>query len=90
MLQAGGPRAYTRTSRAIKGARADRHAALYVTLRQSTQRRNMEAWYRMADRARASEQRHNGIFPPVDVVQVLPGGVHAVLPLTSPLEVFCT
>ena len=30
------------------------------------------------------------IFPPVNVVQVLPGGVHAVLPLMSPLEVFCT
>ena len=30
------------------------------------------------------------IFPPVDVIQVLPGGVHAVLPLMSPLEVFCT
>ena len=36
------------------------------------------------------EQRPKGIFPPVDVVQVLSGGVHAVLPLTSPLEVFCT
>ena len=30
------------------------------------------------------------IFPPVNVMQVLPGGVHAVLPLMSPLEVFCT
>ena len=30
------------------------------------------------------------IFPPIDVIQVLPGGVYAVLPLTSPLEVFCT
>jgi len=30
------------------------------------------------------------LFPPVDVVQVLSGGVHAVLPLISPLEVFCT
>jgi len=41
-------------------------------------------------RTGVSERRPNGIFPPVDVVQVSPGGVHAVLPLTSPLEVFCT
>ena len=30
------------------------------------------------------------IFPPVNVIQVLPGGVYAVLPLTSPLEGFYT
>ena len=30
------------------------------------------------------------IFPPVNVIQVLPKGVYAVLPLMSPLEVFCT
>ena len=30
------------------------------------------------------------IFPPVNIMQVLPRGVYAVLPLTSPLEVFCT
>ena len=60
---------------------------------------NMEAWYEGQtgqDRQSGhslmgvSEQRPNGIYPPVDVVQVLPGGVYAVLPLTSPLEVFCT
>jgi hypothetical protein len=32
-----------------------------------------------------SEQRPKGIFPPVDVVRML----SEVLPLTSPLEVFC-
>ena len=30
------------------------------------------------------------IFPPINVIQVLPKGVYAVLPLMSPLEVFCT
>ena len=30
------------------------------------------------------------IFPSVNVIQVLLRGVYAVLPLTSPLEVFCT
>ena len=30
------------------------------------------------------------IFPPINVMQVLPRGVHAILPLTSPLEVFYT
>ena len=59
----------------------------------------MEAWYEWQtgqdrqsghSRTGVSEQRPNGIFPPVDVVQVLPGGVYAVLPLTYPLEVFCT
>ena len=37
------------------------------------------------------ERRPKGIFPPVNVVQaLLPGGVHTILPLTSPLEGFCT
>ena len=30
------------------------------------------------------------IFPPINVIQVLLRGVYAVLPLMSPLEVFCT
>ena len=30
------------------------------------------------------------IFPPVNVIYMLFRGVHAVLPLMSPLEVFCT
>ena len=57
----------------------------------------MEAWHEW----QTGQDRQSGtispgavdltvIFPPVDVIQVLPGGVHAVLPLTSPLEVFCT
>ena len=62
----------------------------------------VEAWYkwqtgqdrqsgRLVPRDWASERRPKGIFPPVDVVRaLLPGGVPAVLPLTSPLEVFCT
>jgi hypothetical protein len=56
----------------------------------------MEAWYEwQTGQDRQSETKSQSgdlmvIFPPVDVVQVLPGGVHAVLPLTSPLEVFCT
>ena len=38
-----------------------------------------------------SEQRPKGIFPPVDVVRACYlEGVHSVLPLTSPLEVFYT
>jgi hypothetical protein len=58
---------------------------------------NIEVWYEWQtgqdrqsghSRTRVSEQRPNGNFPPVDVVQVLPGGVYAVLPLTSPLEDF--
>ena len=56
----------------------------------------VEAWYKwQTGQDRQSETKSQSgdlmvIFPPVDVVQVLPGGVHVVLPLTSPLEVFCT
>ena len=56
-----------------------------------------EAWYerqtgqdRQSGHSRigVSEQRPKGIFPPVDIVRVLPRGVHSVLPLTFALEVF--
>ena len=57
----------------------------------------MEAWHEW----QTGQDRQSGaispgtvdltvIFPPVDVMWVLPRGVRAVLPLTSPLEVFCT
>ena len=56
----------------------------------------MEVWYKwQTGQDRQSETKSQSsdlmvIFPPVNIVQVLPGGVHAVLPLMSPLEVFCT
>ena len=67
---------------------------LMATLRQSNQ---VEAWHEW----QTGQDRQSGaispgtvdltvIFPPVDVMQVLPRGVYAVLPLISPLEVFCT
>ena len=57
----------------------------------------MEAWYEW----QTGQDRQLGtispgavdltvIFPPINVIQVLPKGVYAVLPLMSPLEVFCT
>jgi len=79
MLQAGGPQAYahTRHSNGSKG----RHTRPYGNLTVIYNR--VEAWYEWQigqDRQSGhslvgvSEQRPNSIFPPVDVVQVLPGG----------------
>ena len=67
---------------------------LTATLRQSNQ---VEAWHEW----QTGQDRQSGaispgtvdltvIFPPVNIMQVLPRGVYTVLPLTSPLEVFCT
>ena len=93
MLQAGGPQAYTHIghSNGSKG----RHTRPYGNL--TAIYNQVEAWHEW----QTGQDRQSGaispgtvdltvIFPPVDVMQVLPRGVHAVLPLTSPLEVFCT
>src|SRR5437016_14323584 len=88
MLQAGGPQ----TTR-IQVYRTER---IGIQNNYGIYKRT-EAWYKR----QIGQDRQLGaispgtvdltvIFPPVNVMHVLPRGVHAVLLLTSPLEVFYT
>jgi hypothetical protein len=76
MLQAGGQQAYTHTYRALKWEQGQDNINFIVFSIQ------MKAWYeRQTGQDRqsghfltgVSEQRPNGIFSPVNIVQVLPG-----------------